>query len=130
MIIWGGNESLVTDNRAYVNSGGRYDPAADTWVPVSIDMAPSGRINHTSVWADVGMIVWGGWSYLSSGGLYALHQAADLDVRKLGQLRKQLLQPVDREAVFLDVSRGVYFQEYSRAYVEFPGHAVDRLGEP
>ncbi|HEX5044956.1 MAG TPA: MopE-related protein [Candidatus Polarisedimenticolaceae bacterium] len=67
MIIWGGGSSL--------NTGGRYDPATDTWSATSTGLhVPEGRWNHTAVWTGTEMIVWGGFgvtSYLlNSGGRY------------------------------------------------------------
>ena len=49
MIIWGG-----LDNFGYRNSGGRYDPVADTWIATSTDGAPDVRSGHTSVFTDSG----------------------------------------------------------------------------
>jgi N-acetylneuraminic acid mutarotase len=70
MIVWGG---LSGDNHGFVNTGGRYDPAADTWTPISTDDAPESRMGHTAVWTGREMIVWGGIypsGRLDSGGLY------------------------------------------------------------
>ena len=55
MIIWGGH-----DTWNYVNTGGRYNPATDTWTPTTVNNAPSGRYEHTVVWTGIEMIVWGG----------------------------------------------------------------------
>ena len=68
MIIWGG-----TDNRDYLNSGGRYDPATDSWKPTSITGAPDGRQRTTAVWTGTEMIIWGGRTsagVMGSGGRY------------------------------------------------------------
>jgi len=57
MIVWGGWTGvgdLVTD------TGGRYDPATDTWSPVSVSGAGAARYRHTAVWTGTEMIVWGG----------------------------------------------------------------------
>jgi len=67
MIVWGG---LDTQPRA---TGGRYDPATDTWKPTSTSVAPKARSGHAAVWTGTKMIVWGGYdgnAYLSSGGIY------------------------------------------------------------
>jgi N-acetylneuraminic acid mutarotase len=50
MIVWGGN----------TDSGGRYDPATDTWTFTSRVNAPIARSKHTAVWTGTEMIVWGG----------------------------------------------------------------------
>jgi hypothetical protein len=71
MIIWGGYDPGVAQ---YFNNGGRYDPAGDSWRPVSTDAnVPSARSRHTAVWTGSEMIVWGGHDaldYLNTGGRY------------------------------------------------------------
>ncbi len=67
MIVWGGY-----DGRPEA-TGGRYDPATDTWTPVSTSVAPRARSGHVAVWTGKEMIVWGGYdggSILLSGGRY------------------------------------------------------------
>jgi len=72
MVIWGGSSdgfSLV------LSSGGRYDPASDTWTPTSLVNAPQGRNLPTAVWTGSKMIVWGGVipgtpTYVNTGGIY------------------------------------------------------------
>jgi len=70
MIIWGGRDQDYN----YMNDGGRYDPATDSWMPTGIDEnTPSGREYHTAVWTGTEMIVWGGndgESDLNTGGRY------------------------------------------------------------
>jgi alpha-tubulin suppressor-like RCC1 family protein len=69
MVVWGGYDSAGT----YVNTGGRYNPAADTWQPTSTTGAPAGRTRHTAVWTGSGMIVWGGddsTGRVNTGGRY------------------------------------------------------------
>ncbi len=57
-------------------TGGRYDPATDTWQPTSTVDAPPPRAYHTAVWAGTQMVVWGGWdgsdsdTYFGDGGRY------------------------------------------------------------
>ena len=58
MIVWGGQD---TGERTY-GGGGRYDPAQDTWAPVSLTGAPPARAYHTAVWTGSSMLVWGGHS--------------------------------------------------------------------
>ena len=55
MIIWGGQT-----NNSLLDSGGRYEPATDTWTFTNSSGAPSARENHTAVWTGTEMIVWGG----------------------------------------------------------------------
>jgi N-acetylneuraminic acid mutarotase len=67
MIIWGGYAGIL------LNTGGRYNPATDTWAATSTANAPSGRYNHTTVWTGGEMIIWGGndgSSELNTGGRY------------------------------------------------------------
>jgi N-acetylneuraminic acid mutarotase len=58
MIVWGGKKEPFS----LFNTGGRYDPATDTWLPTSTVGAPSGRWWHTAVWTGSEMIIWGGSS--------------------------------------------------------------------
>jgi N-acetylneuraminic acid mutarotase len=56
-----------------LNDGGRYNPAGNTWTPVSTAGAPAARIWHTAVWTGTEMIVWGGnnvGGILGDGGRY------------------------------------------------------------
>ncbi len=70
MIVWGGYSYLS----ASINTGGRYDPASDSWLPTSMGTnVPSARYGHTAVWTCSKMIVWGGHDasgYCNSGGCY------------------------------------------------------------
>jgi hypothetical protein len=70
MIVWGGSQ--VPDD---FDTGGRYDPATDTWVAISTTDAPSPRAFHRAVWTGSEMIVWGGYDdvrgvSLDTGGRY------------------------------------------------------------
>ena len=56
MIVWGGQ----TNSNSLLNSGGRYEPATDTWTFTNTAGAPSARTGHTAVWIGTEMIVWGG----------------------------------------------------------------------
>jgi hypothetical protein len=56
MIVWGGNGCCPT----YFNTGGRYNPATDSWTATSTANAPDARLIHTAVWTGSQMIVWGG----------------------------------------------------------------------
>jgi N-acetylneuraminic acid mutarotase len=84
--VWSGKEMLVwggyTDHHsryqgahadAYLNTGGRYDPATDTWKAITTEGAPSRRSFHSLHWTGKEMIVWGGGNankVLSDGGRY------------------------------------------------------------
>ncbi len=64
MIVWGGQ-----DSSGVFNTGGRYNPATDTWTATSLTGAPSARSQHTAVWTGTEMIVWGGGG-TDTGGRY------------------------------------------------------------
>ena len=69
MVVWGGNNGPS----GVFNTGGRYDPVADTWTPTNPTGAPSARYFHTAVWTGGSMIIWGGddlTGQLSTGGRY------------------------------------------------------------
>src|SRR6266404_2782880 len=57
MIVWGGNHFVFP---YYFNTGGRYDPSADSWTATTTNNAPPARNGHTAVWSGSEMIVWGG----------------------------------------------------------------------
>jgi len=44
-IIWGAME-----NSNALNTGGRYNPTANTWSVITITDAPDARFGHTAVW--------------------------------------------------------------------------------
>lgn len=71
VIIWGG---LTAWNGTPLDTGARYNPATDTWSPMSTVGAPSARFAHMRVWTGSRMIVWGGeqpgYNYNNTGGLY------------------------------------------------------------
>ena len=58
--VWTGSEMVIWGGYGYVNSGGRYDPATDTWSPTNTANAPLGREYHTAAWTGTEMVVWGG----------------------------------------------------------------------
>jgi N-acetylneuraminic acid mutarotase len=71
MIIWGG--AFLQNGYHFFNTGGRYDPATDSWTATSITNAPIARWLHTAVWTGSEMIVWGGGDntdFLNTGGRY------------------------------------------------------------
>jgi N-acetylneuraminic acid mutarotase len=63
MVVWGGREY-----GAALDTGGRYDPATNTWTATSTAGTLSGRDNPTSVWTGTDMIVWGGWVHDNNTG--------------------------------------------------------------
>jgi N-acetylneuraminic acid mutarotase len=63
MIVWGGIVPFSIDPAFYTNTGGKYNPSTDSWVPTSTANAPAGRYFHTAVWTGTEMIIWGGYSY-------------------------------------------------------------------
>jgi len=71
MIIWGG---ITFWGGSPLNDGARYNPATDTWTPMSTVGAPSPRWSHRAVWTGTHMIVWGGdsggFSFKNTGGIY------------------------------------------------------------
>ena len=76
MIVWGGY-LLLNGSYICLNTGGRYNPIANTWTPLPTSGAPDARMHHTAVWTGNEMIIWGGyytsdgtWIYLNSGGRY------------------------------------------------------------
>ncbi len=67
MIIFGGY-----DGTSFTNTGGQYDPVANSWTTTNPTSAPSIRRNNSAVWTGSKMIVWGGYdgAYLDTGGCY------------------------------------------------------------
>jgi len=58
MIVWGGSPDLGTTG---LNSGGRYDPGANTWTATIVDAnTPSARFDHAAVVTGTNMNVAGG----------------------------------------------------------------------
>jgi N-acetylneuraminic acid mutarotase len=68
MIVWGG----FNTSSGFLNTGGQYDPVANTWTATATAGAPSVRELHTAVWTGSKMIVWGGYGgvLLNDGGQY------------------------------------------------------------
>ncbi len=60
MIVWGGFGDYYAPDVG--QTGGRYNPATDTWLPTTTQGAPAGRNAHQAVWTGTEMIVWGGSS--------------------------------------------------------------------
>jgi N-acetylneuraminic acid mutarotase len=67
MILWGGaTEEIGTNPPA--NDGGLYDPATDSWKPMSLVRAPEGRAGPIAVWTGSQMLIWGGHGGARPGG--------------------------------------------------------------
>ncbi len=74
MIVWGGQQQAVvpvpsplqpsailwTLVTAVRSDGYRYNPANNTWTPISSQNSAGPRTRHTAVWTGTHMIVWGG----------------------------------------------------------------------
>ena len=58
MIVWGGCSGSFCTTK--FNSGGRYNPTANSWLPTSQAGAPDARSHHVAVWTGSLMVVWGG----------------------------------------------------------------------
>jgi Bacterial Ig-like domain/Galactose oxidase, central domain len=59
MLVFGGLRDSITPTDPN-DANARYNPATDTWAPISPLNAPDGRIGHSAVWTGSRMIVWGG----------------------------------------------------------------------
>src|SRR5437870_5229556 len=73
MIVWGGYGYIDCCSTNYLNTGGRYDPATNSWTATNA-VAPEARLYHTAVWSGSRMVVWGGYNSfgtpLNTGGRY------------------------------------------------------------
>jgi N-acetylneuraminic acid mutarotase len=74
LIVWGG---IVNTAWPFVstNTGGRYNPATNSWTSTTIQSAPSARDLQQAVWTGSQMIVWGGTMdpdgvNTNTGGMY------------------------------------------------------------
>ena len=65
MVIWAGIAGAL--------SGGKYDPAGDSWEAMSTVDAPAALIGHGMAWTGAYVLVWGGREFgglLDTGGRY------------------------------------------------------------
>jgi N-acetylneuraminic acid mutarotase len=72
LVVWGGHPM---GGSAVLDTGARYDPALDVWLPMSAEQAPSARAQVAGVWNGAEVVVWGGsdgsaYGDLDTGGLY------------------------------------------------------------
>jgi len=68
MLVWGGRIGSTP-----TNTGGIYNPATNTWAPISMAGVPEARWGHSAVWTGTRMIVWGGTdntSYFANGASF------------------------------------------------------------
>jgi len=73
MLVWGGENDGFS-----LQSGGNFNLAANTWLPITTSNAPSARQGHTAIWTGNSMVVWGGengGNTVNTGGRY--NPAAD-----------------------------------------------------
>src|SRR5437763_12760290 len=73
MIVWGGYFYDGITNQ-YLNTGGKYNPNANSWTATTTTNAPEARSSHTAIWTANEMIVWGGQGgldhYFNTGDRY------------------------------------------------------------
>lgn len=71
MLIWGGTYTAIP-NTFYLSSGGRYNPAINSWSAINSN-GPNARGGHAGIWTGSEMIIWGGYDdqqILASGARY------------------------------------------------------------
>jgi N-acetylneuraminic acid mutarotase len=62
MIIWGGYQRTNLFDQNFLNTGGSYNPATDSWVTnFPVNGIVGSRANHTAVWTGTEMLIWGGY---------------------------------------------------------------------
>jgi len=66
MIVWGGCGAQLDEHNCQTDTGGRYNPATETWTPTSTVNTPGSRMDHTAVWTGSEMIIWGGCSFFNN----------------------------------------------------------------
>jgi hypothetical protein len=83
MIIWGG----LGDSSGFLNTGGRYNPGANSWSATNTSNAPTARINYPAVWTSSEMIVWGGYdgSASNTGGRYCAATLGSITLSAAGR---------------------------------------------
>src|SRR5262249_57182157 len=75
--VWSGSEMIIWGGVG--DTGGRYNPATDSWTATSTTNDPSARYLHTAVWTGSEMIVWGGSDgsgLTNTGGRYCAQAGA------------------------------------------------------
>lgn len=87
-IVWGG----VAGGSSILDSGSKYDPAADSWVATAGTDAPIARHGHEAVWAGDRMFIWGGFDgnqWVPFGGQYIPEHQRWLPVPKSPLLARE-----------------------------------------
>jgi N-acetylneuraminic acid mutarotase len=89
MIIWGGNVAGTPGNEL-TNTGGKYDPATNTWASVGLLQTPADRTDHTAVWTGNQMIIYGGYGESGSmpinNGRYIINSESNIGALVLSAL--------------------------------------------
>lgn len=67
MIVWGGSWYQGEGGPVMSVDGGRYNPGHDTWVPMSLQGAPSVPFASTVVWTGREMLIWMEYAGTSNG---------------------------------------------------------------
>jgi N-acetylneuraminic acid mutarotase len=61
MIVWGGQSSSSTSSAVtFLNDGGSFNLAANTWTSLAASGAPAPRAAFSAAWAGTEMVIWGG----------------------------------------------------------------------
>jgi N-acetylneuraminic acid mutarotase len=78
MARWTGSRFVVFGGRSadgtVLSDGGIYDPATDTWTPLSPVAAPAPRWHHSATWTGSELVFFGGqgqgsFDFLAGGGI-------------------------------------------------------------
>lgn len=89
MIVFGGNV-VGTPGNELTNTGGKYDPATNTWGNVELLNAPVDRTSHTAVWTGNQMIIYGGYgedgNTSINNGRYIINSEANISTLTLSAL--------------------------------------------
>ncbi len=72
MVLWGGVNDARGNGGRFVGTGGRYNPATDTWTEIAETGAPGPRLT-SGVWTGDGLLTFGGYNgtHLNETWLYS-----------------------------------------------------------
>jgi hypothetical protein len=73
MIVWGASGTAPD----LVPAAGRYDPATDTWRPMSLAGAPPALMGQVATWTGSRMVVTGGQGFVISAGVPVITSVVD-----------------------------------------------------